>query len=140
MSHEILLDTGPLVASINKRDHFHDWVCGHLAQLPPPLLTCEAVVAEACFLLRNSDGGSLAVIEMVRRGIIETPFRASDHADSILRLMKKYADVPMSLADACLVRMSELYSDCSLLTLDSDFRRYRRHGRQVIPVLMPSTR
>jgi predicted nucleic acid-binding protein len=133
----ILVDTGPLVASINRRDRFHEWAKAQLGQMEPPIFTCEAVLAEACFLLRSLPGGSRAVVEFVVRRILKIPFRIEAHARSLASLVEKYADVPMSLADACLVRMSELREDGIVWTLDSHFRRYRRHGRQVIATLMP---
>lgn len=133
----VLVDTGPLVASLNRRDRFHAWAKAQLAEMEPPLLTCEAVVAEACFLLRQLPGGSSSVIEFLARKVLEIPFRLDANARSIAGLLEKYADVPMSLADACLVRLSELKEDALVWTLDSHFRLYRRHGRQVIPTLMP---
>ena len=135
----VLLDTGPLVASINRRDRFHEWARDQLAQIEPPLVTCEAVLAESCFLLQQTAGGGGAILELVRRRVVEVAFHVEDHTESLARLMEKYADMPMSLADACLVRMSELHSQCLVMTLDDDFRVYRRHGRQVIPLLAPYT-
>ena len=133
----VLLDTGPLVASINRRDRFHEWAKAQLGQIEPQLLTCEAVLGEACFLLRHLTVGSRAIAEMVDRKIVEIPFRLDAHAKSLAHLLDKYSNVPISLADACLVRMSELYENVVVLTLDRDFELYRRHGRQVIPTLMP---
>ena len=103
----------------------------------PPLLTCEAVLSEACFLLRGLASGPEAVLDAVRRGAVETPFRLADHAHRVGQLMAKYAQMPMSLADACLVCMAELHAESTVFTMDSDFRIYRKHGRTVIPVLMP---
>ena len=133
----VLLDTGPLVASINRRDRFHEWAKSQLAEIEPPLLTCEAVLAESCFLLQHLSGGSRTVAELVNRKIVEIPFRVEAHTESLARLLDKYSNMPMSLAGACLVRMSELYENTAVLTLDSDFKLYRRHGRQTIPTLMP---
>ena len=137
MRRSVLLDTGPLVASINRRDRFHEWTKSQLAQIEPPMFTCEAVLAESCFLLRHWPGGSRAIAEFVERKIIEIPFRVDTHARPLANLMAKYANVPMSLADACLVRMSELDENSVLFTFDRDFTFYRRHGRKVIPTLMP---
>ncbi len=137
MNEMVLLDTGPLVASINRRDRFHDWARAWLEQITPPLLTCEPVLAEACFLLRSFPGGSAAVLELVGRGAVHVAFQLELHISSVAKLMSKYADVPMSLADACLVRMSEITSDARVMTLDSDFHIYRRHGRQVVPLITP---
>lgn len=133
----ILVDTGPLVASINRRDRFHEWAKAQLGHMEPPLFTCEAVLAEACFLLRHPPGGSRAVLEFVARRVLEIPFRVEEHARSLASVLEKYADVPMSIADACLVRMSELREDSVVWTLDTHFRLYRRHGRNVIATLMP---
>lgn len=134
----ILLDTGPLVAFLNRRDTSHDWVSEFLTTVSPPLLTCEAVLTEACFILRRLDGGPRALLDLVSRGIVRPTFRLDQEIDAVGRLMKSYADVPMSLADACLVRMTELERASKILTLEHDFRIYRRNRRQVVPVIMPS--
>ena len=132
----VLLDTGPLVAVINRSDKFHGWTTPQWANIQPPLLTCEAVISEACFLLRNVYGGQEAVINLVRNGVINIPFNLDEEAVIIGELVKTYKSVPMSLADACLVRMSEQYIDSFLLTFDSDFLVYRRNKNQIIPVIM----
>jgi len=137
MRRGVLLDTGPLVASINRRDRYHEWTKSQLAEIEPPLFTCEAVLAEACFLLRRLRGGSSTVAEFVDRRIIEIPFRVDAHVKSLATLIDKYSNVPMSLADACLVRMSEILDNSVVFTLDQDFKIYRKHGRQVIPTVMP---
>lgn len=140
MKRQILLDTGPLVALLDQRDTYHRWSTERWAQIEPPLLTCEAVLSEACFLLRTLPLGGKAVMELVGRGVVEIAFRLEDQINPIARLMDKYASVPMSLADACLVRMAELSPQSAVLTLDHDFRLYRKHGRQVVPVIMPDER
>lgn len=132
-----ILDTGPLVAFLNRRDRHHEWAVEVLGRLAPPLLTCESVISEACFLLRRDVRGPDAVFELLARGLVRIDFVLPPEADDVRRVMKRYADVPMSLADACLVRMSELRPGARVLTLDSDFQRYRRRGRQVIPLLSP---
>jgi predicted nucleic acid-binding protein len=137
---QVILDTGPLVAFINGRDKYHKWSISQWAQIDPPLLTCEAVLSEACFLLKDNEEGQAAVLELLRRGILRLPFRIDEHADQIKWLLQKYADVPMSLADACLVRMSEMHADSPVLTIDDDFRIYRKNKRQIIPVLSPPDR
>ena len=136
----VLLDTGPLVAFLNRRDEFHEWAKKQLDDVPPPLLTCDAVIAESCYLLRDLSGGGAAVMQMMERGQIESPFRVGDEAASIRKLLDKYAALPMDLADACLVRMTEQYSNPRVLTLDGDFRVYRRHGRQAISLIIPESR
>ena len=138
MKGVVILDTGPLVASVNRRDAYHVWATEQLANLAPPLLTCDAVLAEACYLLRATAGGSRAILELIERGVIASGFPVARHAASLKALMAKYSGVPMSLADACLVRLSELHDNVTVLSLDHDFLIYRRHGRQVIPVLIPA--
>lgn len=138
MKQSVILDTGPLVAIINGRDRHHTWAELQWSQISPPLLTCEAVLSEACFLLRGLNGGQAAVLELLKRGILDTSFRAFEHVDQISWLIQKYANVPISLADACLVRMTELSPTSVVLTIDADFNIYRKNRRQVIPVLSPS--
>ena len=137
MRNQILIDTGPLVASINRRDRFHSWARESLGVIRPPMLTCEAVLAETCFLLQNIPGGNTAVLQMIEREILLIDFQVSTHLKSVRALMEKYSGVPMSLADASLVKMAELHEDSVVMTLDGDFHIYRRHGRQTIPLLMP---
>jgi predicted nucleic acid-binding protein len=138
VTRRVLMDTGPLVASLNRRDRFHAWAKARLRELEPPISTCEPVLAEACYLLRDLPGGAAAVLKLVERGVLTVGFQASPHAKSLAALMTKYANLPMSLADACLVRMTELDDTKAVMTLDRDFLVYRRHGRQVVPVMMPS--
>ena len=137
MNRHLVLDTGPLVALLNRRDKFHAWAKLQWAQAAPPLQTCEAVLSEACFLLRAAPGGREAVMELLRRRVVEVAFHLEGHLEAVARLLRKYADVPMSLADACLVRMTETLRDPVVLTTDADFKIYRRHSRQVVPCLLP---
>ena len=137
MKQEVLLDTGPLVAYLNRRDADHAWSRGQWQQIRPPLLTSEAVLSEACFLLGEFGGDPDSVLKLVERDVIRVEFNISDNIAVVRKLMRKYRTSPMSFADACLVRMSELYAESVVFTLDSDFRGYRRHGRQVIPLLVP---
>ena len=134
---EVLLDTGPLVALLNGRERHHGWVRARLGELRPPLLTCEAVLAEAAYLLRRLDPAASTLMALLDRGALRLAFHLSANQEPVARLMARYADIPMSLADACLVRMSELHPRSSVLTFDDDFRVYRRNGRQVIPVIAP---
>jgi predicted nucleic acid-binding protein len=131
-----IVDSGPLVALFSERDQYHAWAVSALAGTPVPYLTCEAVLSEASFLLR-AHGGPAALVEFVRRGLIEIPFRLQAEIVRVQELMKQYSDVPMSLADACLVRAAEQHPNSVVVTADRDFRIYRKHGRQAIPVLMP---
>lgn len=133
-----LLDTGPLVAFLNRRDRHHRWAVDILAALRPPLLTCEAVLSEAIYLVRKLPHGGETVMEMLARGVVRPVFRLEEEALAVKALLSKYSDVPMDLADACLVRMTELYAEPALVTIDTEFRDvYRRHGRRQIPTVMP---
>ena len=134
----LLVDTGPLVALLNRRDRYHSWVREILDTLEPPVFTCEAVVSEACFLLRRIAGGQDALLELLTRHVIEIDFQMAGELAAVRSLMRKFATVPMALADACLVRMSELDTTSVIVTLDSDFRIYRRNRRRMVPTIMPT--
>lgn len=138
MNGRVLIDTGPLVASIVKTDQAHPWARDLLERLTPPLFTCEPVITEAAYLLEQYGQDPTAPLRAVQRGALQIRFDLNDEIAAVASLMARYRNLPMSLADACLVRMSELCRDCTVLTTDSDFRVYRRHGRSVIPVLLPS--
>ena len=137
MKQGVLIDTGPLVAFLNSRDRFHDWTAAQWNQIAAPMLTCEAVVSEACFLLSGIKSGSDRVMQLIQREILMISFHLDEHVGPVKKLLLKYQSVPMSLADACLVRMSELHANSCVLTIDSDFSLYRKNGRQVIPSIMP---
>jgi predicted nucleic acid-binding protein len=132
-----IVDTGPLVAFLNTRDPHHAWARETFDAFRLPLITCEAVLSEACFLARRAKGGQNGILGLVSRGVLALDFRLSSEFEAVRKLMTKFASVPMSLADACLVRMTEIDVHAALLTLDDDFRIYRRSGRQTIPVVMP---
>jgi uncharacterized protein len=138
MRRRVLLDTGALVAFLQPQDRFHNWVVKELETILRPLLTCEAVLSEACFLLRNIHNGQDIVMALIERGHIEVPFRIQEEFEAIRLLMNLYQSVPMSFADACLVRMSEKYSESIILTSDSDFYIYRKNRNEIIPVIIPN--
>lgn len=137
---QIVVDTGPLVAFLNRNDAYHRWATETLGPLEPPLWTCEAVLSEACHLLRKLEGGPEAVLSLVSRQILLPTFSLLEEAEPVHALMEKYRDVPMSLADACLVRMTETDRGCKVLTLDGDFRVYRRDRKEPVPVVLPKER
>ena len=132
----VLLDAGPLVALLSHTDSARPWAEEQFLQ-PGPFLTCEAVLSEACFLVRHNGGDASRIMAMLDRGSIRLGMNLSEELSAVRKLFEKYDNVPASLADACLIRMSELYDPCVVLTLDSDFHVYRRHGRQTIPLLRP---
>ncbi len=132
-----ILDAGPWIALIDRRDAAHEWAIATLAQYRDPLITAEPVVTEACFLAQRLDDGPRRIHNMIRKGFARIDFSLSAELDAVDALVQRYANVPMSLADSCLVRMSELYPKAKVITVDSDFRIYRRHGREAIPLVMP---
>jgi len=138
VKNHIILDTGPLIALLNRRYRYHRWARQQWAQIAPPLFTCEAVLAEAFFLAQSFTGGQAAVLDLVGRGVLDLSFHLSEETAAISRLLKKYRDVPMSLADGCIVRMAEQHARGVVFTLDSDFTVYRKNGRQLIPTLGPA--
>ena len=137
MAASVVVDTGPIVAFLDADDQYHDWARAQFARLRPPLLTCEAVLTEACFLVARAGGDGSAVAQLVERGVVSVVQLFDAEAASIARLMRRYRNVPMSLADACLVRLVEFTSQATLFTIDSDFAIYRQKGRRVIPLLAP---
>jgi uncharacterized protein len=136
----VLVDTGPIVALLNRRDHHHAWARKVLDTIEPPIFTCEAVISEACFLLGRFTHGPDTVLELLANDVLKVDFQIRSELDSLRKLMQKFASVPMSLADACLVRMTELERETVIVTLDSDFHVYRRNRRHVIPTIMPGQR
>lgn len=134
---KILLDSGPLVGFVSETDQYHRWALETWNRLYEPLWTCEAVLSETIFLLQ-SDGVAIdSLLELFERELVKLNFAVSAHQSDIWELLRKYADQPMSLADACLVRMAELNPNCQIFTTDRDFLVYRRKGRSMIPLLAP---
>ena len=130
---QAITDTGYLVALLSRNDQHHAWAQGLAGQLESPLLTCEAVVAETAFHLQSS----VSVLAMLQRGAIRVAFDISGHLESLRDLALRYAERDPDLADLCLIRMSELFPRHSIVTVDSDFKIYRRNKREVIPLLCP---
>ncbi len=137
MKKAVIADTGIFVAYLNRNEKFHNWTKEQLDKITPPLITCEAVIAESCFLLQNIRFGNEKIFELLETGLVVISFNLESEISRIKKLMMRYSNVPMSFADACLVRMSEQYSDSVILTLDSDFRIYRKNKRQNIDVIIP---
>ena len=133
----VLIDTGPLVSFLAVGVRYHSWTCEQWKLLRPPLLTCEPVLTEAAFLLKRDGHDADPLFALLDRGVIRIALNIQEEKTDLRALMNRYRNRPMSLADACLVRLSELHADGEVFTLDSDFRIYRRHGNKVIPVLMP---
>ena len=135
MAKNILVDAGFVVALLSRRDAQHQWAVNQAPELPPPWSTCEAVLSEAYHLLGERGAPSLSA--MLHRRALVISFELSKNVEPVTKLIEKYSDVPLSLADACLVRMTETLADPVILTTDEDFRVYRRHSRQVVPCVTP---
>lgn len=133
----VLVDTGPIVAYLNRRDRHHAWAVRCWSALTDPLWTWEAVVSEVTFLLGADGGTAEPMLRLLDRGLVNVEPVLASHVADVCRLLRKYADTPMSVADACLVRMSELHDSSQVMTTDRDFQVYRRRGRHVIPLLAP---
>jgi len=136
MARNALVDAGFLVALLSRRDAHHRWAATEAPGHALPWRTCEGVLSEAFHLLGPSGAPGLSAL--LRRRALIAAFDLDHDVESVLKLLQKYTDVPMSLADACLVRMTETLPDPIILTTDSDFRLYRRHSRQVVPCVMPA--
>ena len=132
----VLLDTGCIVALLDRSERYHSLCASVVAELDSPLITCEAVLAEACYLLRGVEAAVSAVLQNVERGIFQAPYRLTGRAGAVLQLMKKYADVPMDFADACLVDMATHFQTPRILTLDRDFQVYRWAGKRRFEILV----
>lgn len=132
-----IADTGFLVAFANSNDRYHPWAVKIAAQLTEPLLTCEAVLAETAFHL----GSAAVTLAMVNEGLVTLAFECREHLARLERLADRYADQKPDLADLCLIRMSELFPQHSVITIDqTDFRVFRRNTREAIPILCPPER
>ena len=122
----ILLDAGPLVALLSRNDVNHDRARRVFAECAPPFRCCEAVVAEACFLMRKVHrAGPADVVALGGRGVYSVALSAEQHWINIETLLKKYSDRPISFADACLIRCAEIHQEPRIFTFDADFRVYR---------------
>jgi uncharacterized protein len=124
-----IVDTGPLVAFFDRSERHHLWAADRMEELDAPLLVCEPVLTEVTYLLGRFPKAQDALFGLLQNGALVVAFRLEEHVAALHRLLRKYRDTPMSLADACVVRMAEIHEDHSVLTLDSDFTVYRKHGR-----------
>jgi predicted nucleic acid-binding protein len=133
-----IVDTGPLVAFLDRGERHHRWVTERIAELEAPLLVCEPVLAEAMYLLARLPRAQDALFGLLENGALRIAFRLDEHVRALHRLHRKYRDTPMSLADCCLVRMAELNDRHAVLTLDADFSIYRKHRRAPITLIHPT--
>ena len=132
-----IVDTGPLVAFFDRAEQHHRWAIAQIEAMEAPLLVCEPVLAEAMYLLRGQAKAQDALLRLLENGALEIALQIQQHVDALRQLMHKYRDTPMSLADACLVRMAEVHERHAVMTLDADFLVYRKNGRVPLGLIHP---
>lgn len=137
MAAGAIVDTGALVAAFDRAERHHRWAVDHMRKLDAPLLLCEPVLVETLYLLEEIPRAHDAIFGLLEDGALRLSFRIDEHVNELRRLMGKYRDTPMSLADACIVRMAEVHGRHAVLTLDSDFLMYRKHGRAPLTLIYP---
>ncbi len=133
-----IVDTGPLVAFLDRAEQHHRWVAERVEELDAPLLVCEPVLAESMYLLERFARAQEALFRLLDNRALKIAFHIEEHVPALRKLHQKYRDRPMSLADACIVRMAEIYERHAVLTLDSDFSVYRKHGRVPLALIHPA--
>ena len=132
-----IIDTGAFVGLFNKRDQYHDWAVNVFRSIKPPFYTTEEVVTEVCFLLPGPEAIK-KFLSKIQTGIVVVDFQLHQHITKILDFIDNYSDRKMDLADATVLRLSELIEDCRVFTTDGkDFAVYRRNGRQTVPFTAP---
>jgi predicted nucleic acid-binding protein len=132
-----IADTGPLVAFLDRGERRHAWAAERVGELDAPLLVCEPVLAEVAHLVSRHSAAQDALLGLLESGALRVGLQVQEQAAEIRALLKKYRDRPMSLADACVVRMAEIHERHAVFTLDSDFRFYRKNGRETIELITP---
>ena len=132
-----IVDAGPLVVFLDGAEAHHRWVVEQVKVLDTPLLVCEPGLTETLHILKRRPEAQDMVFELVEDGTLLLAFEIDDHIAALRRLHRKYRDIPMSLADACIVVMAEIHDRHLVFTLDSDFTLYRKHGRVPLEVLRP---
>jgi predicted nucleic acid-binding protein len=133
-----IVDTGPLVAFFDRAERHHRWVVERIEELEAPLLVCEPVLTEAIYLLARYAKAQDALFALIENGALSVSFRIEEHVGALRKLIQRYRDTPMSLADACVVRMAEIHERHAVLTLDSDFSVYRKNGRVPLALIQPA--
>jgi predicted nucleic acid-binding protein len=137
MARTVLIDSGAIVALLCRRDQHHVWAKSHFEAFTEPCLSCEAVLSESFFLLERAHLGGEALCALLERGIIIANFSWERNLPETLHLIRRYRNLPMDFADACLVRMAEIHKQAIVFTTDTDFETYRKNGRQTIPLVAP---
>jgi predicted nucleic acid-binding protein len=132
----VLLDTGVIVSLLDRSEKYHHACAAAIRELDAPLITCEAVLAESCYLLRNLPGAPETVIENVAAGIFQVPFQLSRETLTVRQVLRKYRDRRIDLADACLIWLADEFATADILTLDKDFEVYRWSRRKPFRLLL----
>ena len=140
MPRAAIVDTGPLVAFLDRGERHHAWTIEQVRTLDAPLLVCEPVLAEAMFLLSDQPNAQDALLGLIADGAMRIAFQVGEHLAALRALHRKYRDRPISLADACIVRMAELFERHLVFTLDADFSVYRKNGREPLKLIFPTPR
>lgn len=138
MLRAAIVDTGPLVAFLDRAERHHDWTVTQVRMLDAPLLVCEPVLAEAAYLLSALPKAQETLFDLLAKGALRIAFQIGEHLSPLRALHRKYRDRPISLADACVVRMAELFEHHAVFTLDSDFSVYRKNGREPLNLIRPT--
>jgi len=133
-----IVDTGPLVALLDRSERQHVWVAARIDELDAPLFVCEPVLAETMYLVAHLGRAQDALFGLLQNGALRIGLQVGEHVAELRALHRKYREVPMSLADACIVRMAELHDRHLVFTLDSEFSVYRKHGRVPLLLIHPS--
>lgn len=137
MTRRYVIDTGPIIALLNSQEQHHAWTAARIKEHQAPFSTCEAVISEALHLLEPISRGTDHLLALLERGFLRIDFTVNDQLPALAKLLRRYANLPISLADACLVRMTELDEHAGVFTLDRDFLIYRKNNRHTIPLLLP---
>ena len=132
-----IVDAGPIVALLSPSERQNGWAAEQARSAPPNVLTCDAAISEACFLLKRDGQEPEQVFALIESGFLRSNFDLHAEYRSVRDLLRRYADTPLSVADACLVRLSEIPADTVVWTLDPDFHIYRQHSCQTIPLITP---
>jgi predicted nucleic acid-binding protein len=132
----VLVDTGVIVALLDRSERYHARCVKSMEGLNRPLVTCEAVIAESCYLLRRLPGAAETVLENVERGVFQIPFQLSRAATPVRNILRKYRDLAADFADACLIHLADDLNTEDILTLDRDFERYRWRRSRVFRLLV----
>jgi predicted nucleic acid-binding protein len=132
-----IVDAGPLMAFLDGAEAHHFFAVEQVEGLDSPLLVCEPVLTEALHILKQRPAAQAMIFELVQDGTLLVAFHIEDLIAALRRLHRKYGDIPMSLADACIVLMAEMHERHLVFTLDSEFTFYRKHGRVPIDLLRP---